>query len=122
MEGGVEGGVVGGVIGGVVGGVIGGTGTGPVPVSDYDRAPRLVRQTKPRYPPEAFVKKVQGVVLVEFLIDSTGRVSHPRVVRSIPLLDEAALEAVREWVFYPALRRGQAVPTIARAPVSFTIY
>jgi protein TonB len=68
------------------------------------------------------VKKVQGVVLVEFLIDSTGRVSHPRVVRSIPLLDEAALEAVREWVFYPALRRGQAVPTIARAPVSFTIY
>jgi protein TonB len=122
MEGGVEGGVVGGVIGGVVGGVIGGTGTGPVPVSDYDRAPRLVRQTKPRYPPEAFVKKVQGVVLVEFLIDATGRVSHPRVVRSIPLLDEAALEAVREWVFYPALRRGQTVATIARAPVSFTIY
>jgi periplasmic protein TonB len=122
MEGGVEGGVVGGVPGGVLGGVIGGTGTGPVPVFDYDRPPRLVRQTKPKYPPDAFVKKVQGIVLVEFLVDTNGRVSRARVIQSIPMLDAAALEAVRDWVFYPALRRGQPVATLARAPVSFTIY
>jgi protein TonB len=64
MEGGVDGGVVGGVPGGVLGGVVGGTGDVPVPEMDYDRPPRLIRQTKPKYPQEAFVKKVEGVVLV----------------------------------------------------------
>jgi periplasmic protein TonB len=122
MEGGVEGGVVGGVPGGVLGGVIGGTGTGPVPVQDYDRPPRLLRPIKPKYPPEAFVKKIQGVVLVEFLIDSTGRVVRARVVQSVPLLDAAALEAVRDWIFSPAIKHGSPVATIARAPVSFVIY
>lgn len=122
MEGGVEGGVVGGVLGGVLGGVIGGTGTGPVPVFDYDRPPRILRQTRPKYPPEAFVKKIEGTVVVEFVIDETGRVLHPRVIQSVPLLDAAALAVVREWVFVPAYRRGRAVATVARAPVSFRIY
>jgi protein TonB len=121
MEEGVEGGVVGGLPGGVIGGVIGGTGTGPVPVYDYDTPARLLRQTKPRYPQEAFVKKVQGVVLIEFVIDSTGRVARARVIHSIPLLDAAALEAVRVWVFSPAIRHGRPVATVAHAPVSFVI-
>ncbi len=122
MEEGVEGGVVGGLPGGVVGGVIGGTGTGPVPVYDYDSPPRILRQKKPAYPSEAFVQKVQGVVLVELLIDSAGRVSRARVIHSIPLLDAAALEAVRDWIFVPAIQHGRPVATIARAPVSFVIY
>jgi protein TonB len=122
MEEGVEGGVVGGVPGGVIGGVIGGTGTGPVVVYDYDSPARLLRQTKPRYPHDAFVKKVQGVVLIEFVIDSTGRVVRARVIHSIPLLDAAALEAVRTWVFSPAVKRGRAVATLAHAPVSFVIH
>jgi periplasmic protein TonB len=122
MEGGVEGGVVGGVPGGVLGGVVGGTGDIPVPVTDYDRPPRLIRQVKPRYPQEAFVKKVEGVVVVEILIDAAGRVARARVIRSAPLLDEAALEAVRSWVFEPAVRHGRPVATAAVAPVSFRIY
>jgi protein TonB len=122
MEGGVEGGVVGGVLGGVLGGVIGGTGTGPVPVRDPDTPARLLRPTKPKYPSEAFTKKIQGVVLVEFLIDSTGHVVQARVIQSIPLLDAAALEAVRDWLFSPAIKHGRPVATIARAPVSFVIY
>ena len=95
MEEGVPGGIVGGVPGGVIGGVIGGTGTGPVPVYDYDRPPRLLNPSKPKYPPDAFVRKVEGVVVVEFVIDSTGRVVRVRIVQSIPLLDAAALETVR---------------------------
>ncbi len=120
MEGGVEGGMVGGVPGGVLGGVIGGTGEGPV--SDFDRPPRVLRQTKPRYPQEAFVKRVEGTVLVEFVIDAGGRVVTARVIQSIPLLDAAALEAVREWIFAPAFKHGQPVATAARAPVVFRIY
>lgn len=120
MEGGVEGGVPGGVIGGVLGGVLGGTGTGPV--LDYDQAPRPIKITRPQYPQEAFIKKVEGTVLVEILIDSQGRVVRARVLQSIPLLDAAALQTVYQWVFQPAVKHGRPVATIAQAPVAFRIY
>lgn len=122
MEGGQVGGVVGGVPGGVLGGVIGGTGDIPVPVTSVDRAPRLLRLVKPEYPQDAFVKKIQGVVYVEILIDATGRVARARVTRSVPLLDEAAVAAVRQWVFAPAVKAGRPVATLAMAPVTFTLY
>ena len=117
---GMEGGVEGGVVGGVPGGVLGGTGQGPV--RDFDRPPRLLRQTRPRYPQEAFVKKVEGTVLVEFVIDAGGRVVAAHILQSVPLLDAAALEAVREWVFTPAFKHGAPVASVARAPLVFRIY
>ncbi len=120
MEGGVEGGVVGGVLGGVVGGVVG--GTGDVPIQDYDQPPRPIKITRPQYPQEAFVKKVEGTVLVEILIDSSGRVVSARVIKSVPLLDAAALQTVRQWLFTPAIKHGRPVSTIAHAPVGFRIY
>jgi protein TonB len=120
MEEGVEGGVVGGVPGGVLGGVLGGTGTGPV--MDYDQAPRPIKITRPQYPQEAFVKKVEGTVVVEILIDSQGRVVRARVIQSVPLLDAAALQTVYQWIFQPAIKHGRPVPTIAHAPVAFRIY
>jgi len=120
MEEGVEGGVVGGTPGGVIGGVIGGTGDGPV--VDYDQPPRAIRLTKPTYPQEAFVKKIEGVVEVEFLIDSTGRVVSVRILHSVPQLDAAAKQTVMQWVFSPAMKGGRPVATIARAPVTFRIY
>lgn len=120
MEEGVPGGVVGGLPGGVLGGVPGGTGTGPVP--DFDAGPRLLRQTRPQYPQEAFVKKVEGTVLVEILIDVSGHVTRTRVLQSIPLLDEAARVTVMEWAFQPAMKHGRPVATIAHAPVHFRIY
>lgn len=120
MEDGVEGGVVGGVPGGVLGGVIGGTGDGPV--MDYDQAPRPIKITKPQYPQEAFVKKIEGTVIVEILIDSTGAVVRARVIQSIPALDAAALQTVREWRFAPAIKNGRPVATIAQAPVTFRIF
>jgi protein TonB len=122
VPGGVEGGVVGGEVGGVLGGVVGGMGTGPVPVMDYDRPPRLVRLVRPEYPPDAFVQKVEGTVVIRILIDEDGRVVQARVVQSVPLLDQAALRAVRAWVFKPALRSGRPVASEANAPVRFTIY
>lgn len=120
MEVGVEGGVVGGVPGGVIGGVIG--GTGDIPVMDYDTPPRIIKQTRPVYPQDAFIKKVEGVVEVEIYIDASGRVTRARVTRSIPLLDRAALDTVRQWVFAPAMKGGRPVATTAFAPVTFRIY
>jgi len=120
MEEGVEGGVVGGVPGGVLGGVIGGTGDGVV--MDYDQGPRPIKITQPKYPPEAFVKKIEGTVEVEILIDINGRVAKARVVRSIPALDEAARQTVLQWVFSPAIKNGRPVATVASAPVTFRIF
>jgi protein TonB len=120
MEGGVEGGVVGGVPGGVIGGCIGCTGDGPV--LDYDQPPRPVKITRPAYPQEAFIKKIEGVVELEILIDATGRVVHARVVKSIPLLDHAAKETVFQWQFSPAMKKGRPVATRANAPVTFRIF
>lgn len=120
MEVGVEGGVVGGVPGGVIGGVIG--GTGDIPVTDYDQPPRPIKQTRPVYPQDAFIKKIEGVVEVEILIDATGRVRPLRVQRSVPLLDQAAIDSVRQWVFAPAMKNGRPVATVAVAPVTFRIY
>ena len=120
MEEGVEGGMVGGIPGGVLGGVLGGTGTGPV--MDYDSAPRPIKITRPQYPQEAFVKKIEGTVDVEIVIAPSGHVASAKVVRSVPLLDEAALAAVRQWLFSPAYKRGRPVPSLAEAPVKFTNY
>lgn len=120
MEEGVEGGQVGGIPGGVLGGVLG--GTGDIPVLDYDQPPKAIKITRPQYPQEAFIKKIEGTVEVEILIDATGRVVRARVVRSVPLLDAAALQTVYQWVFSPAIKNGRPVSTVARAPVGFRIF
>lgn len=121
MENGSENGVPGGVPGGRPGGQIGGTGTNVLPVSGYDRPPRLVRQAKPSYPHDAFLRKIEGEVLLEILIDASGRVVHARVLRSIPLLDASAIQAVSDWRFEPALKHGRPVPALGRATVRFSL-
>jgi protein TonB len=117
---GVDGGVPGGVPGGVLGGVVGGTGDGPV--LDYDQPPRAIKITRPEYPQEAFVKKIEGTVVLEILIDASGRVVQARVLHSIPALDDAARRTVLQWIFSPALKHGRPVATVAQAPVTFRIY
>jgi len=118
MIGGVQGGVEGGVLGGQVGGCIGCFGDAVV---DYDRDPRIVRQPRPIYPADAAVKRIEGVVVVEIIIDKEGRVVHARVIESIPLLDQAALQNVREWVFVPAMKDGRPVTIKATAEVKFRL-
>ena len=87
----------------------------------YDEAPRMAKQTKPYYPEDAFYRRIQGVVRIEFVIDETGRVVHAEVRQSIGPLDRGALACVREWRFTPAKLAGKAVPAVAGSPVSFRI-
>lgn len=95
---------------------------------DYTHGPRIVKQTKPRYPEKAFRQRQEGVVDVEFVIDANGHVGAMRVIgrkgkpRPSSLLQEAAMKTVREWEFKPAVKDGTAVATVARAPVSFRIF
>ena len=76
---------------------------------------------KPVYPPVAQEARVQGVVIIEATIDPSGRVAKARVLRGQPLLDEAALDAVRQWEFTPTEVNGAAVPVIMTITVNFAL-
>lgn len=73
-----------------------------------------------RMPQEAIAAGIQGVVVVEVVVDETGAVTQPRILRSIPLLDEAALAAVSEWRYQPTVVNGRPVPVRMTLTVNFT--
>ena len=128
MPGGVEGGVPGGVVGGVVGGLPEAPPPPPPPPpapvrvggnikhADQDsrtssrsirrsRSRRACRASSSSRPPSA----------------PTARVKDAKVLRSIPLLDQAALDAVKQWQFTPTLLNGVPVPVIMTVTVNFTL-
>jgi protein TonB len=76
---------------------------------------------KPEYSESARAAKAQGIVILEAQIELDGRVCGPRVVRSMPLLDQSAIDAVLQWRFTPAKRNGVAVPVITTMTVNFTL-
>lgn len=127
VEGGVPGGIEGGVPGGVVGGVIGGVPSAapapvePLRVGGQIEAPRKLRDVAPEYPELARRAGVEAVVILEATIDTGGRVSDVRVLRGHPLLDEAALEAVRQWAYVPTLLNGVPVPVLMTVTVNFRL-
>jgi periplasmic protein TonB len=92
----------------------------PVRVGTFPPPTRVV-DVKPVMPDVARAARVQGVVIVEALIGEDGKVREAKVLRSIPLLDQAALTAVRQWEFQPTLLNGVAVPVIVTLTVPFTI-
>jgi TonB family protein len=85
------------------------------------KAPTKIRDVKPVYPADAQAARVQGVVILEALIDRQGNVEEVHVLRSIPLLDDAAVGAVGQWKFTPVLLNGEAVPAIMTTTVNFTM-
>lgn len=127
VVGGVPGGVEGGVPGGVIGGVIGGVPAAapapvePVRVGGQIEAPRKLRHQPPDYPELARRAGVQAVVILEAMIDTGGRVTDVRVLRGHPLLDEAALQAVRRWAYVPTLLNGVPVPVVMTVTVNFRL-
>ena len=93
----------------------------PVRVGNGVPQPMKIRDVKPVYPPIAQESRVQGVVIVEALIGADGAVLEARLLRSIPLLDQAALDAVREWRFMPTTVDGQARAVLMTLTVNFTL-
>jgi TonB family protein len=93
----------------------------PVRVGDKIQPPRKVHHVSPVYPPIAQSTGVQGIVIAEATIAPTGAVQDVRILRSIPLLDQAAREAVSQWRFSPTVLNGVAVPVIMTVTVQFTL-
>jgi TonB family protein len=94
---------------------------GALRVGGNIKPPAKFRDVKPVYPQEAQDARVQGVVIFEILVGPDGLVKDARVLRSIPLLDQAAEEAVRQWQFTPTLVNGNPVPLIMTVTVNFTL-
>jgi protein TonB len=126
VEGGVPGGVEGGVPGGVVGGVVGGLPDAPPPpqavrVGGQIKEPKKLKNVPPSYPEIAKQARVQGVVILECTISPQGKVTDVKVLRGIPLLDQAAIDAVKQWVYSPTLLNGVPVPVIMTVTVNFRL-
>ena len=94
---------------------------GAVRVGNNIKTPAKITDVRPIYPPIAQQARVSGMVIAEILVDRDGFVEHARVLRSIPLLDQAALDAVYQWRFTPTLLNGVPTPVIMTVTVNFTL-
>jgi TonB family protein len=101
---------------------------GQPPSQDPDKSPTSdippplkIKDVAPLYPEGARLARVQGDVVAEATIGSDGKVQSARIIQSIPELDQAAVEAVRQWEYTPTVINGQAVPVIMIVTVSFRL-
>jgi protein TonB len=93
----------------------------PIPLHQGIVPPRKIVDVKPLYPSLAQVARQEGVVILETIIDTRGNVETVRVLRGYPLLDQPAVDAVRQWRFTPALLNGQPIPVVMTVTVNFTL-
>jgi len=91
----------------------------PLRISSGIKPPTKIKDVKPSYPDIAIKARVSGVVIIEATIDVTGRVIEAKILRGIPLLDQAALDAVRQWRFTPTRLNGVPVPVVMTVTVQF---
>lgn len=92
----------------------------PIAVGGAVPPPPKIVDVAPIYPPLARAARVQGVVDVEIVVGTTGNVEETRVVRSVAMLDAAAVTAIRQWKYRPTIINGVAVPVQMRVHVAFT--
>ena len=129
---GVVGGVKAGVEGGVAGGVLGGVGgTRAQEFAEFEKGavrcvgdikpPKLIKKVNPIYPEDARKAGVSGLVILEARIDTIGRVEDAKILRSVPPLDQAAIDAVRQWVYEPLKVDGVDKPALFTVTVSFKL-
>ena len=92
---------------------------GPARVGRDVGPPQKIKDVRPNYPADAMRAGVQGMVMIEATIGPDGKVVNTTVMRSIPMLDAAAIEAVRQWEFTPSVVNGQPVPVVMTVTVNF---
>jgi TonB family protein len=91
----------------------------PIRVGGSVQAPQRTKYVAPVYPQDAVEAHVSGVVIAEALVGKDGLVSNVRILKSISLLDQAAIDAVQQWEYQPTLLNGQPVPVILTVTVNF---
>ena len=127
-------GAQGGVFGGLAGqGIMVGTPVAALPPPPKPTAPvrikqggnvtaaSIINQTRPVYPPLARQARIQGSVVLHAIIDKDGKVAELQVVSGHPLLVQAALDAVKQWLYKPTLLNGDPVEVDTTITVTFTM-
>ena len=94
---------------------------GPVRVAQLPVAPTKIADARPLYPEIARSARVQGTVVLEAVLDQSGRVTQLRVIQSVPMLNQAALDAVRQWRYTPSIYGGQPVSVLMTITIRFTL-
>jgi protein TonB len=85
----------------------------------YEDEPVPITQPPPNYPDYAREAQVQGQVILHVLVGKDGRVKNVKVIRSVKMLDEAAVDAIKRWVFKPALSNNKPVAVWVEVPINF---
>ena len=93
----------------------------PIPVGGNIRPPTRVVYVAPVYPRLALDARKEGTVILQAVIDEMGNVREVKVLRSVQLLDDAAIQAVANWKFTPTLLNGTAVPVVMTVTVAFAL-
>ncbi|MGH9314024.1 MAG: TonB family protein [Vicinamibacterales bacterium] len=93
----------------------------PIRITQGVTPPRRIVYVQPVYPTIAQANRITGRVVIEAIIGPTGEVQSARVVQSVPLLDQAALAAVRQWKYTPTLLNGVPVSVILTVSVDFKL-
>jgi TonB family protein len=101
----------------------GGIGGGVYRPGGSVSAPRVIREVKPKYTSDAMIRKVEGTVVLEFVVRSDGRPSDIRVLRSLDPggLDEQAMIAAAEWRFDPGRLGAKPVDVLVTLYLDFSL-
>jgi TonB family protein len=99
----------------------GGSDPAPVHVGGDIKPPIKTKDAKPVYPQVARSTHTQGVVIMDVTIDEDGKVKSVKVLKSLPMLEAAAVDAVKKWEFKPTLVNGKPTPVIMAVAVNFKL-
>jgi protein TonB len=94
---------------------------GPVRPGGAISRPERIHYVAPEYPSLARAARREGTVILEAVLGTDGTVREARVLRSVALLDAAALEAIQQWRFTPTLLNGEPVPVVLTVTVVFSL-
>jgi protein TonB len=84
-------------------------------------APALIKRVEPVYPDIAMVANVTGIVILEATVSADGIVEAVKVLRSVKFLDQAAVDAVKQWRYSPLMLNGVRTPFVLSVTLSFSI-
>jgi TonB family protein len=93
----------------------------PLPVGGVVKAPVKIVDVRPIYPELAKQTRAHGMVEIDIIVGPDGEVAQARVTKSVPLLDRAALDAVKKWKYAPTIVNGVAVPVKLSVGLSFAM-
>ena len=85
------------------------------------KEPKKIKDVKPVYPEAAKAAGIQGIVILETIIGTDGSVNEAKVLRPVPELDKAALDAVMQWKYTPTLLNGKPVEVVMTVTVTFSL-